>query len=224
MKFDKVKKQNNYELLGFILVYIILISNVIITGDSWIAFVSAFCGISYTILAGKGVPICYLIGVVGSVFYSYLSFKNALWGNLVLYACYYVPLQIIGFFLWNKNLQKGKNEIIKTSLSIKERYIYFCFATLFSIPIAYLFMYFNDTHPIIDSITTVFSVLGMILTVKRTLEQWIVWIIVNGLSFIMWLLIVIGGAKVYSTVIMWAVYFVLAIYFYINWKKDLKNT
>jgi hypothetical protein len=39
----------------------------------------------------------------------------------------------------------------------------------------------------------------------------------------MWINIALSGAKVYSTVIMWAVYTLLAIYFYIEWKKELDN-
>ena len=35
--------------------------------------------------------------------------------------------------------------------------------------------------------------------------------------------LVIHGAKAYSTVLMWGVYFILAIYFYIMWKKELQN-
>ena len=47
--------------------------------------------------------------------------------------------------------------------------------------------------------------------------------IVNGLSAIMWIKIALAGEKVYSTVIMWSVYFLLAIYFYITWRKEIKN-
>ena len=63
----------------------------------------------------------------------------------------------------------------------------------------------------------------MYLTVKRCLEQWIIWIVVNGLSFLMWFEIALNGEKVYSTVFMWGVYFILAIYFYLNWKNELNN-
>ena len=221
MRIDKVNSNHKFELAGFILVYLVLICNAILTHDSKIAFVSAFCGISYTILAGKGIPFCYLIGLVGSFFYSILSFKSALWGNLILYACYYIPMQITGFFLWNKNLKTGKNEIIKTTLGKKERIILFTLTAIISVIVSFVLNHYGDRSPVIDSITTVFSILGMYLTVKRTIEQWIVWIIVNGLSFVMWLTIALSGAKVYSTLIMWGVYFIMAIYFYRTWKKEI---
>lgn len=216
----KVQKKS-IELTVFILIYVFLFGNAIIMHDSWIAIISAFCGITYTILAGKGVPICYPIGATGSCFYAYLSFASHLWGNLLLYICYYIPMQIIGFFKWNKNLKSDKYEIIKTTLSKKERITLIVFSISITILIILILAHLGDKNPVIDGITTILSILGMYLTVKRCIEQWIVWIIVNGLSFIMWLDIALKGAKVYSTVFMWSVYFILAIYFFIIWKKEI---
>lgn len=216
------KPWKRYEKFGLGIIYLILLCNLIIFKDSPIAVTSAFFGITYTFLAGKGNPICYLFGIMGSGFYGYLSFHNALWGNLLLYMGYYIPMQVIGFFKWNSHLKTGSSEIIKTSLSKKERLILFAI-TLILTAFAMVVLYFTqDKKPIIDGITTVFSLAGMYLTVRRAIEQWGVWIFVNGLSAIMWGLIALSGEKVYSTVIMWSVYFVLGIYFYFCWKKELK--
>ena len=220
MRIDKAKV-NKCEFYGFIIAYIILFANAYITQDSAAALISAFCGISYTILAGKGIPACYLIGVVGSAFYSYLSFHNALWGNLILYAGYYIPMQILGFFQWNMHLKDDKQEIIKISLPAKESLILSGLGISISAIVILLLIHFGDKSPYIDGITTVFSILGMYLTVRRAIEQWIIWMIVNGLSLIMWLCIALNGEKVYSTVIMWTVYFILSIYFYFTWRKEI---
>ena len=216
------KPWKRYEKFGLGIIYLILLCNLIIFKDSPIAVTSAFFGITYTFLAGKGNPICYLFGIMGSGFYGYLTFHNALWGNLLLYMGYYIPMQVVGFFKWNSHLKTGSSEIIKTSLSKKERLILSAI-TLILTALAIVVLYFTqDKKPIIDGITTVFSLAGMYLTVRRAIEQWGVWIFVNGLSAIMWGLIALSGEKVYSTVIMWSVYFVLGIYFYFCWKKELK--
>ena len=209
------------KITGIIIIYLVLFLNAYIMQDSLIALVSAFCGITYTLLAGKGNPLCYLIGLTGSSFYIYLSFHNHFWGNLLLYALYFVPMQIIGFFKWNKNLKDGKYEIIKTRLAVKENLILFSLTCFISVITVFILAYYGDTNPIIDGFTTVFSILGMYLTVRRAIEQWYVWAGVNMLSLIMWLIIAINGAKVYSTVLMWFVYFILAVYFYREWKKEL---
>ena len=221
---QKLLKKDFIEYLMFGLVLIFIIIHGIIRQEYFVAIISALCGITYTAIAGKGHPICYLFGITGSFFYSYLSFKNALWGNLILYAGYYIPMQILGFFQWNKNLKKNYSIIVKTRLSNKLRLKYLFFTILFSLICIFIMKYFSDSRPILDGITTVFSIAGMYFTVKRCIEQWIAWMIVNTFSFLMWLIIALQGERVFSTVIMWGVYLVLAIYFYYQWKGDIAKS
>lgn len=209
------------KITGILLIYFVLFFNAYIMQDSYVALTSAFCGITYTLLAGKGNPLCYIIGLTGSVFYIYLAYSNQLWGNLLLYGFYFVPMQIIGFFKWNKNLKKDKYEIEKTRLKLRENIILFSVTLFISVVSVCILAYYGDSNPVIDGFTTVFSILGMYLTVRRAIEQWYVWAGVNLLSLFMWLIIALQGEKVYSTVLMWLIYFMLAIYFYKKWKKEL---
>lgn len=212
---------HKYEIAAIFIVFIIVLINGIVLHDNKAAIVSAICGVLYTTLAGKGKISCYFFGLLGTSFYSYLSLKNALWGNLILYACYYFPMQVTGIFKWKGHLKSDTGEIYKAKLSKKEFVVLFScsvIACIFAIVILY---YFNDKSPVLDGITTVLSVVGMYLTVKRCIEQWVVWIIVNGLSSIMWLYLIIQGTKAYSTLLMWIVYFILGIYFFFVWKKEL---
>jgi len=211
------------KITGIVFVYLVLFLNAYIMHDSLIALVSAFCGITYTLLAGKGNPLCYFIGLCGSAFYIYLAFINNFWGNCLLYALYFLPMQIIGFFRWNKNLKTDKYEIIKTSVTRKENISLLLITSLISVVMIFVFAKTGDSNPVADSLTAVFSILGMYYTVRRAIEQWFIWAGVNFVSLIMWVIIAIQGEKVYSTVLMWFVYFVLALYFYASWKKELSQ-
>ena len=199
---------------------IILIS--IYMKDNKVALVSAVCGISYTILAGKGKISCYLFGLAGTFCYSFISFKNALYGNLALYALYYFPMQVAGIFKWKKHLKSDTQEIEKTKLSKKERIIYSLIAVLGSVILAYVLWKLNDQNPIIDAITSVFSIICLILTVKRCIEQWYIWFVVNGLSMVMWIQAYLNGSNCFATILMWATYFVLSIYFLHTWNKEMR--
>lgn len=222
-----VKKELNgwkkIEIIGLFTVLTLILINAIIVKDNPIAVISAFCGILYTIIAGKGKISCYFFGLSGSWCYVWLSFLNSLWGNMLLYLCYYIPMQILGIFKWKKHLKKDTKEIVKTRLSNKNRITLLFIGVLGSIITSIILHYFHDKSPIADGITTFLSVLGMYLTVRRAIEQWVVWMIVNGISALMWINLVLHGIKTYSTVIMWVVYFVLAIYFYFEWKKVLNK-
>lgn len=202
-------------------ILLIIILSVLI-GDSKIALVSAVCGISYSILAGKGKISCYIFGLSGTLCYAYLALKNNLFGNLALYVLYYFPMQIVGIFKWKKHLKKDSQEIVKTKLTNKERIFYTLISIVCSVILYVILLFLHDQSPIMDSVTAVLSVVGLILTVKRCIEQWYVWFIVNGLSTIMWINAYLHGSNCFATILMWATYFVLSIYFLITWKRELK--
>ncbi len=211
------------EVIALTLIFTFILINAIIVKDNFVAVISAICGITYSTMAGKGKISCFLFGLTGTFCYSYLSFKNALFGNLLLYAGYYFPMQVIGLFSWSKNLKKETQEIVKTKLTNKKRVKYIFIALIFCLIGIYILHILNDKNPICDGITTILSLFGMYFTVKRCIEQWVIWIIVNGLSAIMWLQVVLQGEKVFSTFIMWVVYLILAIYFLWEWNKELNS-
>ena len=212
-----------YERVLFPLTVFGILGISIYLNDSKIALISALCGISYTILAGKGKISCYFFGLSGTFCYSYISYKNALYGNLVLYMCYYFPMQVLGIFRWRRHLKPETGEIVKTKLLPRERILYLLGAAVLSVIMYFILKYFNDQSPVIDAVTSVFSVAGLILTVKRCIEQWYVWFIVNILSVWMWIAAYQNGSNCFATILMWSVYVVLAVYFFVIWHKELRR-
>ena len=218
---NELKGWKQYETYSLLFVLVFIFINAFLFKDSPIAVCSAICGILYTIIAGKGKISCYFFGLLGSSCYIWLSYKNALWGNMLLYLSYYIPMQVLGIFKWKRHLREETKEIVKIRLSNKDRFKLIFISIIGCIGTILILQHFHDKSPVIDGITTFLSILGMYLTVRRAIEQWVIWMVVNGLAFIMWLNLVLQGAKVISTVIMWGVYLILAIYFYFIWRKEL---
>ena len=131
-------------------------------------------------------------------------------------------MQIFGIFKWKNHLKKDSHEIIKTKLSKKELYLYTISAVIISAILGFILDKTGDATPYIDSITTTFSIIGLIFTIKRCIEQWYIWTVVNGLSTLMWIKAYMQGSNCFATIIMWATYFILGIYFLYNWRKELK--
>jgi len=228
MKFLEIFKK---EFEGFSLAEKIFFPSIIITiigislymKDSKIALVSAICGISYVILAGKGRVSCYYIGLIGTVCYSYISWKNALYGQLILYACYYFPMEIIGIYNWSKHFKNDTREIEKIRLTRKQDVLYLLYSIIGTVILSFILKYTGDIKPVMDAFCVVFSVLGLFLSVKRCVEQWHVWYFVNFVSLIMWIYAYMNGSNCFSTILMWAVYWVLSIYFLCTWEKEIRQ-
>lgn len=216
----ELKGWGMYERIFFPLGIFLTVVLSIFINDSKIALLSAICGISYTIIAGKGKLSCYFFGIISTFCYSYIAFKNSLFGNFALNILYYLPMQFIGIYNWKKHLNKSTNEILKTRLGLQNFLRYLVGAIGLSAIVACWLKFSGDSSPLADSIATVFSILGLYLTVKRCVEQWCVWTIVNGFSMLMWTKAYFAGSHCFTTIIMWFVYFVLGIYFWKVWDKE----
>jgi len=226
---EKVKRFLKAEMLGWSRFEIIFISIILplvliisfYAQDSIIATCSAVFGLLYTIIAGKGKISCYFFGMVGTICYSYLALKNALYGSLLLSFGYYFPMEIIGIFSWKKHLKKENQEIQKTFLPYKNRILLGIITIVLALIFSFILKFFNDKFPFLDGFITILSITGMYLTVKRCIEQWVVWTLVNLLSVILWFVIFIQGGRTFATLLMWLIYLFLGIYFYFQWHKEI---
>ena len=214
---------SDFERVLIPLILIVVTGLSIYAHDTKVATVHAFFGILATILAGKGKISCYILGTIGVVCYSYLSFKNALWGTFILQTFYYLPMEFIGIFAWKNHLKEDTKEVKKTKLSKKERVFILLGACLTSIILGFILMYFNDKFPFPDAFVTILPILAFYLTVKRCIEQWVVWTIVNGINIIMWLVIFKTGGNTFATLLTWIIYFCFGLYFLYRWSKELKD-
>ena len=113
---NELKGWKRAETVGLFCVIVFILVSSFLLKDKPVAVVSAICGILYTIIAGKGKISCYFFGLCGSGCYSLLAFNNAIWGNLILYMGYYIPMQILGFLRWQKHLKAESAEIVKIKL------------------------------------------------------------------------------------------------------------
>ena len=206
------------ELIFFPVVILAMVFLSFYTNDNKIALISAICGITYTIFNGKGNIYCYFFGIIGTLCYSYLAFQNGLWGNFFLNFFYYFPLEIMGIFLWKKHLI-NKTQIKKTKLKQLQKYFYYGVSVVITIILAIIIKLYNFSFlNFLDFLTLFLSIMAMILAVKRCIEQWYYWTIVNFISVTIWSIAYLNGSNCLATVFMWGIYLILGIYFLFQWK------
>ena len=73
---SEIQTFGKYEKIFFPLIIIFILSISFYMKDDKIALISAICGVSYSILAGKGKFYCYFFGIMSTFCYGYISFKN----------------------------------------------------------------------------------------------------------------------------------------------------
>jgi nicotinamide mononucleotide transporter len=71
--------------------------------------------------------------------------------------------------------------------------------------------------------TNTLSIAAMILTVKRCMEQWLMWIAVNLIEVFMWWKVWTIEGNSISILLMWLLFLFNGIFFFIRWKKDTRR-
>lgn len=205
----------------------LIIANAIILGlslywqDSIISIISAVTGVTCVIFVSKGMMANYFVGAVNVALYAYLAFQSRLYGDFMLNAFYYFPMQFIGLYMWSKAKNKSEdNELESKALDHKQRIILFLISMAAILIYAEILKLLGGNIPIIDSTSTVLSVIAMILMVKQYLEQWYLWVIVNVVSIIMWVISLSEGSGDVATLIMWILFLLNSLYGLWNWRKE----
>lgn len=176
--------------------------------------IAAICGIFCVVLCAKGKKSQYIWGLINVIGYIIIAFLNKYYGEVMLNALYYLPSQFIGYYLWNKHENKKTENVKGKKLNIKQT------AILLVCTVVSIFLYkllldaLGGNNTILDSASTMISIIANTLMLLRYREQWLLWIIIDMITVVMWVLMKDG-----IMVTMWAVYLINAFYGYINWTK-----
>lgn len=177
-------------------------------------------GVLCVVLVAKGSIWNYLFGLVNVSLYAYISYKASLYGDAVLNAFYYVPMQFIGWWQWRKRgAAVSDSEAGGGGVQVKARRFSWgqravlaagCIAAV--VAGGFILRYFGDPQPFKDSTTTVLSIIAQALMALAFMEQWALWIITNIVSVAMWCVCVARGeAHAGVMVIMWVFYLMNSI-------------
>lgn len=67
------------------------------------------------------------------------------------------------------------------------------------------------------------SVVAQILCVKRYMEQWVLWIIIDIASVYMWVMAFVNGTESIATLIMWSIYPLNAVFMFAKWYSESRR-
>lgn len=203
---------------------LITITLSIIWKDTPIGIISAISGILSVILCAKGKSVNYLFGVLYTVTFVYMAYQNKFYGQMMVNAVYYLPMNILGYFMWNRSKDSPEEDISTRKMS-KRGILATTFVCLAAIG-AYSFILnrMEGNLAIMDAAVTVLSIVALYLQTKRYTETWVMWFIYNIASCSLWIVAVVSGTSESITMlIMNLTYLINSIYGYYNWKKLEKN-
>ena len=186
-------------------------------GSNYIEFIAAIISIIGVWLTTKQILWCWPVSLLGLILSLYVFFNTQLYLQATL-QIFYIVIAVYGWFNWKRG-EKNDIKLIISRLKIKAGLMYLGTGIVLTLIVGYLFrQYTEDPMPWMDSLTTVCGIITTFLMAKKILDNWLIWIFND--------IILVGMCyyqKLYIFTILYVVFIILAIYGFIEWRRDLKS-
>lgn len=184
--------------------------------NTWIEIFATLAGLVYVIFLIRENIICWPFGIVGSLLSIYLFIDGKLYSEAFLYF-YYVLMGAWGWMRWSRRDSISDNPIVRFSSSAHALII--LASSLGAVALGAFFSTYTDAQrPYIDAFTTAFSFAATYMEVKKVLETWMYWIVLNLASI--WLYMD-RSLDIYAALI--CVYAVLSVWGLMQWTRAYRQ-
>lgn len=185
---------------------------------NWIELVAAALGIVSVWYARKENILVFPFGIANVLIYIYICFQANLYANAGINAFYLIS-NIYGWYNWSRtDTNSGKLQITRNT-SAQNLWSWLGVTVLYAAVLLILLKtntYEKEYLPYIDAFNISFFLVATILMAFKKLENWIFWIVGNIVS-----IPIFASQGLYFTSFQYAVFLVLAILGWKEWKRKV---
>lgn len=185
--------------------------------DLYIEIIGVAVGLLYLWLEYRASVHLWPVSVIMPAIYLYVYYNAGIYANFWI-NIYYLLIAIYGIWQWKyggKATATGKDTKAITHLSLKGWLSALAVYAAAQTAILWgLTAYTDSTTAVLDSLTTALSIMGMWLLARKNIEHWWVWCVADIAGCALYIQ---GG--LYPTAVLYALYAVVAVFGYLNWKR-----
>ena len=208
----------------------LLFGNIIIVSTIGIIFKAdllttacSIIGINTALLLAKGKNLGQLLGILITLLYSILSFKNKYYGEVLIYVFLMLPMFVVGTFSWIKHQNKKTNSVEINNIKAKEWIIVSIVFIGVFIGIYYVLKAFNTNELIVSTVSVLASLFAVYLQVRRSKYSFSFYIVNDIILFILWGTPVFKGNYTLIPMLLNPVFnFINDLYGFYYWRKTEK--
>ncbi len=167
--------------------------------------------ICYVLLAARQSILCWTFAAISVILYIYICFTAKLFPETILQV-FYLIMAAYGYYNWNRSEKVNIN-----IWSIRKHLLIMLLGAILTFLMGFYFStYTSSKMPIIDSFTTIFSIIATYMVTKKVLENWLYWIVIDIVSMYLYF-----SRDLQLTSLLFLAYTVIAIFGYFSWSKKI---
>lgn len=155
-------------------------------------------------------------GILGCVLFGWLFFESQLYADVTLQG-FFIVTSALGWWAWLRGNAGTQLPVSRTAPGT----LAWMAALAVVVALAYgaLLHHFTDAYaPLVDSLVLTFSVLAQLLLMRRRLENWYAWLLVNTLAVPLY-----ASRELYLTAGLYTLFWCNAWYGLYRWRRELRD-
>jgi nicotinamide mononucleotide transporter len=176
--------------------------------------------ILYVVLAARENKWCWPWGILSSLLWAYADFfRYNLWADGVL-QLFYAGMGFWGIYAWTGGERQGaENHSQIQSWLMKQHLPILIAGGLLGLLLGYGFKHFTPTAlPYADSFITAFSIFATVLTIRKVLECWLYWIVLDAAAVFLFL-----SRDALLVALVMLIYTGISVSGYISWRRKAQS-
>lgn len=186
----------------------------------WLDIVTTLLGLLYILLEYRASIALWIVGIIMPALDIVLFWQHGLYADFGM-AIYYTLAALYGYLVWKFGRKHNQNADAEMPITHFKRRLVLPSAIVFFVAWAVIYWilirFTNSNIPVLDSFGNALSFIGLWALARKYLEQWIIWIVVDG---------VLAGLYIYKGIpfkaSLYALYVVIAVMGYFKWLRMMK--
>lgn len=220
MRCQMLKDWNKLEkVLLFGSIVLVSLVAVVFKSDMLSTFCSILCIIT-ALLVAKGKNLGQVFGVIITVVYSIVSFRNGFYGEIIIYVFMMLPMYIIGIVSWMRHRNKKTNTVEVNTIGKKEWLLVSLISIGAFIGIYFLLKSFDTNELVVSTVSVVASLFAIYLQIRRSRFSFYFYIINDLILIVLWgIPVIVGNLLILPMVFNPAINLINDSYGVYNWKR-----
>lgn len=174
--------------------------------------VAVVLAIAYLLLAARESLWCWYCAFGSSLLYILIFWDVRLLMESML-SVYYAGMAVVGWWQWRAGADQPRLAIIR--LPWWQHGVLLAAMLVLALVSGSLLQRFTDAAwPFVDSFTTWASVITTVLVVRKVLENWLYWLLIDSISLYLYI-----DRGLYLTALLFAAYLVIVVFGFLHWRK-----
>ena len=178
--------------------------------------VAVLFSILYVILVVRENIWCWAAAIVSVSLYIFICFEAKLYAETGLQG-FYLIMAITGYVFWKES--PNKQQVNIKELSIGHHALILFVGIVFTLILGYILTIYTQAKlPLLDSFTTVFSIVATFMVIKKILENWLYFIAIDLISIYLY-----NSRDLQQTAMLFMLYTIIAFIGYYNWLRLMQK-